>query len=59
MTIKTAQEEKEFLEYQFFLALHNLKAVAPDHYLVTTIEIALQSKPQPGDLPSLARRQAE
>ena len=36
---------KEWLEYQFFVALHNLEDVAPDHYLVTTVKAALESRP--------------
>jgi len=38
-------EVKEWLEYRFFCALHDLKDVAPDHYLVTTVEAALESRP--------------
>ena len=45
--------DKEWLEYQFFVALHNLKEVAPDHYLVTTVQMALQSRP------GLLRKQAD
>ena len=47
---KEKMVEKEWLEYQLFVALHNLKEVAPDHYLVTTVEMALQSKPRPEKL---------
>ena len=39
-----ATVDKEWLEYQFFVALHNLEDVAPDHYLVTTIKAALESR---------------
>ena len=44
-TLDKPVTDKEWLEYQFFLALHNLKDVAPDHYLVTTVEYALKSRP--------------
>ncbi len=52
-TMNKPVTDKEWLEFQLLTAVHNLKAVAPDHYLVTTIEYALQSRP------SWLKRQAE
>ncbi len=52
-TRMTPVEEKEWLEYKFFCALQDLKKVAPDHYLVTTVEYAIQSRP------TWLKRQAE
>ena len=53
--------DKEWLEFMVFTALHNLKQVAPDHFLVTTVELALRSRPNhdPEKLPSLLKRQAD
>ena len=52
--------DTEWLEYQFFVALHNLKRVAPSHYLVTTIEMALKSRAIPSNnKPGLMRHQAD
>ena len=50
----------EWLEYVVMSALHDLKEVAPGHYLVTTVEMALQARAFTGEkAPALARRQAE
>ena len=44
---KEAFEENllEWLEFELFRVLHDIKLIAPDHFMVTTAEIALQSRP--------------
>lgn len=54
-------DDIEWLEFQVLAALSDLKAAAPDHYLVTTINTALNARAYTGDkaTPALARRQAD
>ena len=66
----TPETQLEWAEFAFMAALHNLKEIKPDHYLVLVVEVALQKAIDLGNesdeaktgqdhLPSMLRNQAD